>query len=160
MAHEIEAFVLAEPKGIDGWKSLAGVRYCRMSQGFLLLPVVWDTTSALRSPMGRNTETPFPEFCRLSNELVAFANEISILQPIAYIETSYFGGDGSQAAMVWSGGCPVYGPIRATQGVINEALRRIGVQTRPGADEFDALGLCDIRSVGDAVKRSADVTTS
>lgn len=59
--------------------------------------------------------------------------------PFAYIETEYFGGSGGQASVVFSPGAA---PVRFTEGApINSALRSIGVKARPGADEFDTLGL-------------------
>ena len=77
---------------------------------------------------------------------------------LAYIETNYFGGTGSQAAAVFSAGEVI---MRASRPIsrepvrrndpINTALRVLGVQALAGEDEFDAIGLSrfrDLESLG------------
>jgi hypothetical protein len=60
---------------------------------------------------------------------------------VAYIETEYFGGTGTQAAAVWEGGKIILAPRRADIGPINDALRLLGVTRTPTQDEFDVAGL-------------------
>ncbi len=74
-------------------------------------------------------------------------------QPVAYVETDYFGGSGIQSAALWRGGglefvaseysspwvAPVVRPI-------NTALRMLGVVASPEQDEFDAIALGEFRS--------------
>lgn len=96
----------------------------------------------------------FAEFRALSaglqNALQGAAGE-SLL---AYIETNYFGGAGSQAAAVLSGdrvlmraAIPVTGNPARKDDPINAALRMLGVQITAGEDEFDALGLRRFRDL-------------
>lgn len=73
---------------------------------------------------------------------------------VAYIETSYFGGRGSQAAAVLGNGGmllrsarPVVAHVPTPEGPINAALRAIGVQATGGRDEFDTVGLGRFRSM-------------
>jgi hypothetical protein len=76
------------------------------------------------------------------------------------VETDYFGGIGTQAAIVWRHST-IYGPyqsatryehdrlisVPAEQRAINRALQLLGVQRGTAIDEFDALGLGHYRSI-------------
>ena len=84
----------------------------------------------------------------LSPEEVRFARWLSSQHgPVAWVETDYFGGNGSQSAAAWVGGEAVVGPSKSgaetgpPDGAINLALRCIGVTCGEGGDEFDAIGL-------------------
>jgi hypothetical protein len=74
---------------------------------------------------------------------------------VAYVETEYFGGEGTQAATVWDRGATIFGPAEAEAGPINQALRRLGVERTAGEDEFDKVGLGRHRRNEDWIKGSA-----
>jgi hypothetical protein len=69
--------------------------------------------------------------------------------PVAYVGAEYFGGTGTQRAVVWAGGVLVLGPLQnaddepfpAEGSPISQALRRLGVQRGEAFDEFAAAGL-------------------
>jgi hypothetical protein len=69
------------------------------------------------------------------------------LNPIAYIETDYFGGTGEQCAISWSQGTILCGPLRSNEKTpfnhraINCVLQSLGVLRGNSCDEFAALGL-------------------
>lgn len=70
--------------------------------------------------------------------------------PIAYIETEYFGGVGTQGAAAWSAGDSVLSPEINEHGEpINRALRKLGIEKGSKFDEFDAIGLGRYRSMDD-----------
>ncbi|MCI8423296.1 MAG: hypothetical protein HFF50_07185 [Lawsonibacter sp.] len=60
--------------------------------------------------------------------------------PLAYIETDYAGGHGTQAGVLVERGRIIQGPMEG-EGTINRLLAALGVWHRPGEDAFDALGL-------------------
>lgn len=62
---------------------------------------------------------------------------------IAYITTDYFGGAGSQTAIVYINNKKIKGyEHRIDPDIsINTALKTIGVKAKPGMDEFDTIGL-------------------
>ncbi|TDR46592.1 hypothetical protein DFR29_103126 [Tahibacter aquaticus] len=61
---------------------------------------------------------------------------------LLYFETEYFGGMGTQGAVVFRDGELVFGPQSAELGPINNALALLGVRTVPPAvDEFETVGL-------------------
>lgn len=69
--------------------------------------------------------------------------------PVAYVEADYFGGVGTQNALVWDEGKIVLGPLRLAPGdpspttgtPISQALRRLGAAKGDHVDEFSAVGL-------------------
>jgi hypothetical protein len=71
----------------------------------------------------------------------------------ALIATNYFGGFGYQAAYVFQG------KKLASEAVsdINQALRFMGINARPGLDEFDTMGLSNHRSPSEHLRRYADL---
>ena len=58
----------------------------------------------------------------------------------AIVRTQYFGGQGTQFAGVYSKGVPKM-PVEEGRGVINRALKFIGVNAEGHFDEFEAVGL-------------------
>jgi hypothetical protein len=95
-------------------------------------------------------ENPYPELTRLSADLAALAREWSRRVPVAYVETDYLGGLGSQAAMAWVCGEVAFGPLRTgtwDKGprAINGALQVLGVNRLGDLDKFDTIGLGEYR---------------
>ncbi|PXA91489.1 hypothetical protein DMC47_25625 [Nostoc sp. 3335mG] len=94
----------------------------------------------------------------MSEGLETSLRQASVGGQLAYIETNYFGGAGSQAAALFRDGAVV---MRAAKPIdrlpahedhpINSALRHLGVAASRDMDEFDALGLGrfrDLESLG------------
>jgi hypothetical protein len=65
---------------------------------------------------------------------------------VAYMETEYFGGEGFERSAVFRGANVILGPLDGA-GAINQALRALGVTTKPGQEAFDAVGLGRHRSL-------------
>lgn len=102
-------------------------------------------------------DTLFPEqggfdegMLYLSAALIETLLELSHKAPLAYIETNYVGGTGSQAATMYTEGRCLMKPentevgslTKSRNGPISEALRRLGIVRGPGDyDEFDTVGL-------------------
>jgi hypothetical protein len=78
-----------------------------------------------------------------------FGKEVSRGTLLAYLETDYFGGVGSQSAVLWREGALAVGPVTVAAGgsrprslmPINAVLRAAGVIASSGYDEFDTIGL-------------------
>ncbi|MEZ5326524.1 MAG: hypothetical protein R3F19_15865 [Verrucomicrobiales bacterium] len=87
-------------------------------------------------------------FAHYLAEIVASGN-------YALIETTYAGGVGDQAAAVYEIGnpAPVFCSERVKRGAINTALRLVGVKADIGLDEFDTLGLGQLRDFEDYFER-------
>src|SRR5690348_6914430 len=96
----------------------------------------------------------FPEnpFQKLTPPIIKLAKELSWQGKVAFIETSYFGGQGSQCSLVWEHGRRVLGPLYSSDDedpseyleiaevvdeAINEALRFMGIYKHDDkVDEF------------------------
>jgi hypothetical protein len=79
----------------------------------------------------------------------------STVGPVAYVEAEYFGGIGSQFAVVWQGGTIVLGPLTLDEdepwppvgwSPISQALRHLGVSA---GVQFDAVRLGHHRQTED-----------
>ena len=70
-----------------------------------------------------------------------FAMAQSQSTPLAYVSTSYWGGDGEQTAASWSNGAVLTPLSTGGVGTINRALASIGCRAVAGQDEFDSIGL-------------------
>ncbi|MGE3545278.1 MAG: hypothetical protein AB7L28_15175 [Kofleriaceae bacterium] len=94
-------------------------------------------------------------FEQLNGRLRAALEQLSLTGPVAFIETEYFAGVGSQAAALFGGGnlsVVETSPeeIVPHRQAINIVLRELGVHcSLPGQDEFDAVGLGQFRDMNE-----------
>lgn len=94
-------------------------------------------------------EGSHPAFVYFHDGLRDCLIELSQNHPVAYIETDYFGGEGTQAAVVYQHGVCVMEPENASIGPINSALKLLGVvklNRYTWDDEFATAGLMGFRS--------------
>jgi hypothetical protein len=63
---------------------------------------------------------------------------------IGYIEADYFGGEGSQAGIIWRSGKRIF--EKHGDCIINEVARYFDAKAEEGKDEFDTLGFGLIES--------------
>jgi hypothetical protein len=152
MGHHIRGFIAAEGELRRAALDLLGARVVPLRLGFAFLPVTGQ--------LAGDEAKPFEHLEQLTERLAQWAGAQSRRFPLAYVETDYFGGDGGQAAVAWSGGEVVFGPLRTMdrpeggkfvptpllEGAINRAVRHLGVERGDARDEFDALGLGRHRS--------------
>jgi hypothetical protein len=100
---------------------------------------------------------PYPEFFRLSAGLARVLALVSTHGPVGYLETEYFGGVGTQAAILWRSERVQIGPLQhdTSSGEspllpINAILKNLGVSATRAQDEFDTVGLGRFRRMPDA----------
>ena len=73
---------------------------------------------------------------------------VSLRTRLAYIETDYFGGTGTQAGVLYEDGRVSLGPENGG-GTIETLLEALGVRPSPGQDRFAALELGRYRRMPD-----------
>ena len=138
MSHCLTAIIARTPvvnRILDDYPNLAAVD---LRDDLRLIPLDDDDLDSLASDFS----TINGGFNYLSPGLASLLSVQSAGGHLAYVETEYFGGMGSQAAISFGHGAtlpptPLYG-----DGAINQALRCIGVtSTDPGVDEFEFVGL-------------------
>ena len=120
-------------------------QYCYpLNQGFVIFPLTDDLIDEhIPAPMN----FCFNEFTYLSEELSNILTDASNKSDILYLETEYFGGQGSQSAIVYKCGEITYGPQQSESNVISEALTLMGATVEPGHhDAFQSVGLAGFRS--------------
>ena len=108
----------------------------------------------------RHLDQLFPEQGEFDDQMTYLSmalkkplRELTERSVMAYIETEYFGGQGSQAAVVYYRGECVYGPHQAPIGPISEALGLLGVVANASDhDAFETAGLCRHRSNQDWIE--------
>lgn len=133
-----------------------------LKEGFSLIPVVDQLLYNIEELANAGDELIYPEFKLLNQSLDVFVKENSYRHPMAYFETEYFGGSGTQAAIAYQKGKVLKGPLHTTtawdeeaaayvhtpsgERAINRILYEIGLEKRNDMDGFDALGLGSYRS--------------
>lgn len=151
MGYRLNAVVAEAPLLRCAIRGLARARPVALHQDLALLPVTCDLVDQDDDIMADDP----PGFLLLTDWLVERIAACSAHGPLAYLEADFFGGVGSQQAVVWEQGEIALGPLHqpvgafASQGgsPLSQALRHLGVATGPGdLDEFDASGLGTHRS--------------
>jgi hypothetical protein len=159
VAHSIAGFVAKYDSFAATTVRLPDWHVCGLNLGFAFVPL-----PDREGPRG----TPFfnEEFLeKLTTSAAAWAAMQSRAYPIAYIKTEYFGGTGTQVAVVWQHGIVSFGPVATgedaeqetslSEGAINRAVRLLGVERGKAIDEFAALGLQRYRSNDDWIAFAA-----
>ncbi|KOX02276.1 hypothetical protein ADK65_08935 [Streptomyces sp. NRRL B-1140] len=145
MSYDLQAVIAAEETLRVAVRGLAAARTASIGQGLSLMPL----TGVLREAVAYSGEEVAFGFRGLPSGFSKVLSEWSAGAPVAYVEVEYFGGAGEQRAAVWHGGHIVLGPLRVEEGEpfppsgspVSQALRRLGVVTSAGQDEFSAVRL-------------------
>lgn len=91
------------------------------------------------------SEDLYNEAVNHKNGKLYFAEKVQGL--VAYVETDYFGGFGTQGAVVWQDRKRIYRKEDDGFGCpIDDALKLLGVQRTEAQDEFDVVGLGKYRT--------------
>lgn len=148
MGHVIATFVAKRQAAAALSRALGNAPIYKLSHPELLLvPVGDDAFDAAVIAKGESAPAG-TEFWRLTEALMEIAAEVSAnFGPIAYAETDYFGGAGVQSAAAWIQGRLAMPPTTHPAGPINAALHTIGLERAESLDEFDTLGLGQVRSM-------------
>lgn len=145
MTHVIATFIAKRRAATALSRAMGNAPVYKLNHPELLLvPVGDDAYDALLDREGANIPAG-PEFWRLTEAMMELARECSVHGPIAYAETDYFGGTGVQSAAAWIQGKLAMPPTTHPAGPINAALHTIGLERANGLDEFDTLGLGQVR---------------
>lgn len=164
MSHDLRLFV-GHPRVLSRYTAAVGeARLFALAAGATLavLSLDDDLHDALHRAYG--TGDWLEQGPSLTNTDMSFAARASAGGALAYIQTAYFGGAGSQSAALWIGGALAMKPAQLEQQAagnraratwpINAALRGLGLQSAAGLDEFDSFGLGHYRTHADILARA------
>lgn len=119
------------------------------------VPLTQELFDALRA--GRPDEPSDPAFDGAPPGLSdALSRAVAVGGALAYVETDYFGGTGTQSAGVWRPGAPAEPRRTRGPGAINDALGLLGVVAAPGKDAFETVGLDRRRETADYADEGAE----
>jgi hypothetical protein len=145
MAYWLEALIFVEADLEILFKPLTHAHRIKMPQRLGLLPLTKELRDEIAQHYPTAKKVPYEEMDLLSGSVIAFAQAISRIAPVAYIEAIYTGGYGGQSSMVWKDGEVVLGPLidekNPMPGPINRALQFLGVSKGEAGDEFETIGL-------------------
>lgn len=160
MSHCVEAFLFPESLYRRVLEELPGAHFVWAPQELVMVPLTEALQERLADKGVAAVSGPYEQFYRLSAALALKLQALSKEAPVAYIETEYHEGVGSQAAILWENGAVTLGPLKTTieeadgqfilsppeEYAINQVLRRLGVDKGDAPDEFEAMGLRRHRS--------------
>ena len=140
MGHQIQA-VIGKREAIqvfaDCWVQARVVDLPQDCALVYLTDALFDDITELFDELDRELPSPLALF---TSAIRRALEEAARPGPLAYVETDYAGGYGTQAGILLERGQVTLGPLEGA-GTINRLLETIGVWHRPGEDEFNALGL-------------------
>jgi hypothetical protein len=168
MSHIVQLFIARKAILENMACTLNQAHLILLPQGFAMIPNTDELFDEVTNHQHSKMSAEFEIFYKPSSALISQAEDLSGKGPIAYIETDYFGGTGTQSAVVWSETRIIYGPCQsetrwvneqlvkepAAEKVINKALRHLGVKQANAFDEFDAIELGKFRHNEDWLKHT------
>ena len=147
--HDLQALIANSEPLRRHAQSLRTAVLCELPQGLALLPLTDVVLAELAVGQG---DVPSALLPTLTRGALAFAVAASQAAPVAFVSTCYFGGQGTQDALVWSQGELIFSPRSAPyadawpNSPISRALRTLGIVADDGSDEFDTVGLGKYRT--------------
>lgn len=141
MTHEVEGFILRGTHPLKQHGRLRSLVRAPLDQGFVLVPLTEALVEEIGGASGALATNPHPVFRSMSVALERLLCDLSADGPVAYVETEYWGGEGHQAAAVWTDGSSIFGPEKQDIGPINAALEHLGASAEGARDAFEAVGL-------------------
>ncbi len=116
------------------------IEVTELPQDFGMIPMTNGFLEDVGELMEVSDDLCFPELENFTEEVKELMEYYSFRTKLAYIETDYFGGVGTQAGVLYENGRIAIGPRRG-EGTINILLKELGVWHYPDKDEFDMLEL-------------------
>lgn len=146
MGHHIKAIIGKRPdvqKLADDW---VYTKLIELPQEFAMVPMtirLLEDIEELMEPSGSASQS---ELDGLDGSVICLLEQYSFRTKLAYIETDYFGGFGTQGGVLYENGQEEI-PPKVGSGTINVLLKELGAWRKPDVDEFDCLELGKYRHI-------------
>ncbi|MCE5278378.1 MAG: hypothetical protein ABFD92_01390 [Planctomycetaceae bacterium] len=155
MAHHIQAIIGSQQLLKVLEEKYTHAKVVKLANGFAMVPMLGD----LHDEMGVDDAVEHDSrFMLLSSHVWKVLQDMSLMDPVAYIETEYFGGTGTQSAVAWKSGKVAYGPeVSEDIGPINKGLAILGIVRTETRDEFQTIGLQWFRQMDEFYEFDSEV---
>ncbi|WP_039938142.1 hypothetical protein [Leptospira terpstrae] len=117
--------------------------------GYSLVPITENVFNLLKEDV--DEIILIKDYSNLTVKLFSILMQYSKIDKIGYIEAEYFGGSGSQSAILFDDGVVIFESI-SKQNSINKLLKKIGVKKKLFQDRFDYIGLNKFRKTEEWIK--------
>ncbi len=124
------------------------IKIVPLLDGYSLIPLTEDTLKLINDD---DEVFLINGYSNLSVKLYSILMQFSQIDKIGYIEAEYFGGEGSQSAILIENGKAVFESIRQ-QDSINILLKQMGVKKKFLKDRFEYIGLNKCKNTSDWLK--------
>jgi hypothetical protein len=161
LGYVLQAFIAEEPVLRRAAEGLANAHIVPLRRGFALIPLTDALDEEIIARLSDSEVQGSVGDSWIYASAVRWAVASSSHGPIAYVEADFFGGTGSQEAVVARDGAITFGPkhsdnfagsVKASplrKWAINGALSHLGVRAVLFSDEFNAVGLGRCRETED-----------
>ena len=146
MGHVIQAIITKSKISEKMSSELENVLVVDLPWGFKLIPMTMGLFEEIQEHAGKMGDSGSEnDTLFLSSAVQHYLQRLSEFGDVMYLETDYFGGEGSQCAIMWRKGdvefdlCFADTPEHPSP--ISRALKKMGVDATGYFDEFDALEL-------------------
>lgn len=112
-----------------------------LDQGLAMVPVTQGLADHLQTAAGAPPHVWSDDWLYYGDGMRAALRALSTAGPVAYLETEYGGGPGSQSAVAWVDGRCVFERRNVFRGAVHDALEHLGVDQGSHVDRFEAVGL-------------------
>ena len=139
MGHHIKAIIgkLTDVRRLAGdWCA----KLIELPQDFGMVPMTIGFLEDVEELMEPSVIEDCPGLDGLDGSVICLLEHYSFRTKLAYIETEYFGGFGTQGGVLYENGHEKI-PPQVGSGTINVLLKELGAWRKPTMDEFDCLEL-------------------
>ena len=157
MAHCLKAIIGNDEVIADFSQDWVRAKKVELAQGFSLVKLIKKLLDDIHELVNNKSEDPYKDFYYLSSSLHEILVRKSENTALAYIETDYFGGSGTQAALLYENGIITTEPLKTEDEwdskkqeyiqipsgarAVNFILKKMGVVCQDRLDEFDSIKL-------------------
>lgn len=146
MGHSIKAVIGKRTdvqKLAEDW---ACAKMIELPQDFGMVPMTIGLLENVEELMEISVGNVRSELDGFDRTVAEILEQYSFRTKLAYIETDYFGGVGTQGGVLYENGREASPPC-VGEGVINALLKELGAWRKPDLDEFDCLELGKYRHI-------------
>ena len=154
MSHCVTAIVSSYPAVESILRSSPALVAVPLVNDLSLIPLYDDALDLVAADYSQTAAG----FTYLSPTLAAFLAHHSRQAALVYLETEYFGGDSTQAAVAYQDGHELSPTPCSGDDAINRALGCLGITQHGAFDEFDYVGLSRFRHTSDWIAAATTKT--